>query len=436
MLEQKKNNIVDKWMRILIYFQFIYLLVFDGFFLSIPILSKLHYLTDIVTLMLLLGIIFDWKKLLKIHGWVYYLPMFAYVLVCIISVIINYVKPMLFLWASRNTFRFFIFFFACILYLNHDDVLNIFDKLLKLQFINFPLAIIEFLYFYFLPYGAIDIPSDHVGGIFGIETGCNGRLNIYLCLVLIVCLVDIYEREKFKFLHIFVISTSMLCAALAELKAFFPEAVGILVIISILYIKKLFYRRLLFVKVIVLFAISFALGIVLMFQIYPHSSKVYSDYSYYEKKSSVTYQLGRFGAFSKINEIFFSDSQTKRLFGFGFGNCEYSSFSMFTSDFYREYSYYHYRWFAHQMLYLETGLAGFATFSLFIVTIALQSFVMFLKSKRNRTIAAISVAFAAVVFVTLWYNCTIRTDFGYICYFFLAAVPVLQNERKDKLCSQ
>lgn len=440
MFKQKNKEFVENtlgtWMRILIYCQVIYLLVFDGFFLSFPILSKVHYLTDVVTLMLLLGIILDWKRLFRLHGYIYYIPMFAYIFVCIVTAIINRVDPFLFIWASRNTFRFFIFFFACMLYLRPSDITDFFDKLLKLQFINFPLAIIEYLYFSSLPYGTLDILQDHVSGIFGIETGGNGCLNIYLCLIVIACIVNMYEKGKIGFVHIFTISTSMLCAAISELKVFFPEVVGIFIIINILYFKKILTQPSLFVKISILIIVCFALGMVVMLQLYPYASKVYENYGSYEKKSSVTYQLGRVGAFSKINDLFFRDSVMGRLIGLGFGNCEYSSISLFTSDFYREYYFYHYRWFTHQMIYLETGLLGFITFSMFIISIALQSFVTFLKDKNSRKIAVISISFSAILFVNLWYNCIIRSDFGYICYFFLSAVPVLINGKKELGCSE
>lgn len=418
-------------MKSLIYCQFIFLIVFDGFFMSIPFLSKLHYLIDIVTLVLLLGILFDSKRLIKIHGKLYYIPIIAYILICVFTALINHVDFPLFLWASRNTFRFFIFFFACILYLKRDDILKAIKFLWKLQFINLPLVIVEFIYFYSLPYGAIDIPSDHVGGIFGIETGCNGRLNIYLCLILIICLINIYEKSKLRFVHFFSLASCMLCACFSELKAFFLEAIGIFVIVTILYIKKLFREKILFAKTILLFSLCFCVGIALMFELYPYSIKVYVDYGYYERKSSESYQLGRLGAFSKINEIFFGDSITKRFFGLGFGNCEYSNTSLFTSDFYHNYSYYNYRWFAHQMLYLETGLSGFLAFCSIIISIALQSFVMYIKDKNQREFAVFSIAFSAIVLITLMYNCVIRSDFGYICYLFLAVVPILQNEKKD-----
>lgn len=211
------------FMRGLILAQVAYLFIFYGFFLSVPALSKLRYLTDIVALVLLVGLFFDREKLLKLKGKAYYVPLLVYTAVCIFTAVFGKTEPLLFLWAVRNTFRFFVFFFACVIYIRKDDIKIFFDFLIRLQFVNIPVMLIE--YFYFKPFSKaeIGILADRISGIFGTEIGGNGRLNIYICFILIITLIDIYEKEKMSALNIFSLFNVMMCAAFSELKVFFRK---------------------------------------------------------------------------------------------------------------------------------------------------------------------------------------------------------------------
>lgn len=427
---EKRNT----FMRGLILAQVAYLFIFYGFFLSVPVLSKLRYVTDLITLALLAGLFFDRQRLYKLKGKAYCIPLLVYTAVCIFTAVVGKTEPLLFLWAVRNTFRFFVFFFACVLYIKREDIKRFFDFLIKLQFVNLPVVIIEYIYFKPIPKAERGILADNIGGIFGTELGGNGILNIYLCLILIVVLINYYETEKFKPIHLFSIGNVMICAAFAELKVFFFEAVGIFVICSIFYIKKIIKKPLHFFKIFSYFVFSLFVCYLIMLQLYPYVERDFAGgYSGYEEKTSSVYKLGRIGAFSKINEIFFKDSLPLNLFGLGFGNCEYSSFSFLVSDFYKSYGDYNYRWFSHQMLYLETGIVGFISYALFFVATAVQALVLFHKKKKYRSICVFSIAVAAILFVTLWYNNIVRTDFGYVCYFCLAFVPFLINNDMDSI---
>lgn len=421
----------SSFMRILILAQITYMFLFYGVFASFSLLSKVRYLTDIVTLILAVGLIADRRKLYRISGKAYYIPLLVYTIICIATAVVNKTEPLLFIWAVRNTFRFFIFFFACIIYVRKEDITKFCDFLLKLQLINFPLLLIEYFYFRQFPKKEIGILADRVSGIFGSEIGGNGCLNIYLCLVLIIVLINFFENGKIKPIHILSLANVTVCAAFSELKVFYLEAVAIYIICSIFYCRRIAKNPVQFIKLTVLCVFFLIAGFLLIFGIYPYTRKDFSDLGRYERGTMLEYRLGRVKAFSNINELFFNDSIIKNLFGLGFGNCEYSSFSFLVSDFYKSYGDYNYRWFSHQMLYLETGAVGFVTFASFFVTMAIQSLVMFHKQPENRKIAVFSIAVAAVLFVTLWYNNMARSDFGYVCYFCLAFAPILINSNNE-----
>lgn len=212
--DMKRRN----FMRMVIIFQIVYLLVFNGLFASITVLSKAKYILDVATLILCTGLFFDRLELYKIKGKVYYIPLLVYSIVCIVTAIIYKTDPLLFLWAVRNTFRFFVFFFACILYVRKEDIKRFFDLIIKLQFANLPLMVIQYFYFKPIPKAERGILADHVSGIFGSEIGGNGMLNIYLCIILIYILIDCYDNDKLKPMYILSLANVMVCAAFSELK--------------------------------------------------------------------------------------------------------------------------------------------------------------------------------------------------------------------------
>lgn len=427
-LTEKGRFLEKRWklMRGLIIAQVLYLLLFDGIFLSLPVVSKMHYLTDIVTLLLACGLICDCRSLFKLKGLWIMIPLVLYTIVCVGTAIANHVEFRLVLWAARNTFRFFVFFLACFRYLTRTDYEKFAKFLVRIQFVNFPLAVIETVYCQIFPKKVGAPLGDHVGGIFGMEVGCNSRLNIYLCLILVISLIEVLNRSKGGFRNfILICSTSMLCAAMAELKAFFFEAVALFLICCVLYIRSVKFTTIL--KLFGILAVCSGGAFLAMYQLYPYSVSAFADYGAYEQGAANVYMISRTRAFSQINEMFFKDSIWKRLFGFGFGNCEYASYPIFTSDFYNVYGYLNYRWFSHQMLYLETGAVGFIAFSAFFVVTALQALLVFLRNDKNRAIAAFSVAISTLLLANLLYNNCIRSDFAYVSYLCLAAVPVLLN---------
>lgn len=424
----KRKNI----MRMLLLLEVVYVLLFDGFFQSITYFSWIHYTLDFANLILLCGLSLDIKSISKIKKdlWVF-IPWLLYGIICVLSAVINKVNILLFLWALRNTFRFLIFFVSCIVYIDKEDMMKFLKMIVNLQFVNFPVVIIQFVYFKLNRDQIEGIWFDHIGGIFGIETGCTGNLNFYLSLILIIVLVEVFEKKAITWKYTFVVMSAMLCAALSELKFFFFEVVAFFAVFVVLYIKKVNF--VLIVKSFLILAFWGSVCFFLMYKVCPTSVKYLADYASYEKACSDVYKISRSHAFSDINNFFFGDSIVYRIFGLGFGNCENGRFSFLTSDFFNQYGAYNYRWFSHQMLYLETGILGFITFACFPVFIALHAFRIFLKDDSHRFIAAFTIGVAAITFICLWYNNIIRTDFAYVNYLCLSALLIfLRSDFKSE----
>ena len=121
------------------------------------------------------------------------------------------------------------------------------------------------------------------------------------------------------------------------------------------------------------------------------------------------------------------------MLGYGFGNCEYSSFDFFTSDFYKQYGRYHYRWFAHQHWFLEGGYLGFGLILAFFVLI----FVWCTKYKKwfgeYKNFVLFGQIFSIITILSLWYNAAIKVEIAYVIMFALSApFVIIKNKNRGK----
>ncbi len=417
-------------MKTIILFEIIYVFFIDGFTSFIPVVSSFNYALDLLNVVLICGLLIDIKSVFKIkEAWIF-VPWLIYAVICFVSTMINNVDFLLFAWAIRNTFRFLVLFLAAIIYVSKDDLKRFFNILFNLQYINIPLVIIQHIYFKANAENLEGIYNDYIGGICGFELGVNGRLNIYLAILLVIVLIDVFEKNKLTWQYAFVSLSTMTCAALAEIKFFLIEASLLFILLSIVYIKKINFST--FIKTLLIFGGS----LLLYFVMEPGHVRAVLHYKSYEKGTAEVYKLSRSNPFPQINQLFFDNSIIKELFGIGFGNAEYSRFSFFTSEFFNQYGDYNYRWFSHQMLYIETGLLGFLSFILIPVVAAVQSYIAFLKNKGNRFVSAFTIAVAATIFMNLWYNNSFRSDFAYFTYFCLASFLIFRNHdslNEDKI---
>lgn len=376
--------------------------------------STIMYLLDITNVISMIYIVYAKKtqkilQSLKASSLLKILLILSVVL--IIGDIINLVNPLLIVWAIRNNFRAFIFFFICIVILEKEDVEKIFNILCALQVPNVILS--------FYQYFTLGLNQDYLGGIFGIEQGCNAYTNIYLCIICIYVIV-MYIYKKTRLRKVIIISvSSLIIAAAAELKIFFIEFVVIIVLAVILTRpnRKTF-------SIVVIAGVMLEIGLNTFKVIFPSAYKDLVDISrLVEYNTSVIwgYNISRWGAFKEINQIFFKNNIIYNLFGYGFGNCEYSSVAFFTSDFYKEYGNYHYRWFAHQHWFLEGGYLGFGLILVFFVFIFIWNTKYKKKFEQYKQFALFGQIFSIITIVSLWYNAAIKVEVSYAIMFALAA---------------
>lgn len=331
-----------------------------------------------------------------------------------------------YLWGFRNNFRFFVFFFACTWFLKAESVKQVMRLMDHLFIINFVVVLIQFF--------VLDIRRDYLGGIFGVEIGCNGYMNIFLVITSASYVLQYMNRKESMLACLLRCILALLIAAASELKMFFIEFFLILLLVSIA--TNFSMRKLWIVLAGTLCAL---VGVLLFSKIYPEFAEWFSLEAILSTASAESGYTGR-GDINRLTTVpiilsRFLNSGSEVLFGLGLGNCDYASgIDFLTTPFYRAYEHLHYTWFQLAMVMLETGVVGMALNLLF--------FVMVLIGARKRQKAGTAdpyfcqMAQIIAVMCPLWfvYNSALRSEAGYMAYFVLALPfiqrPAVQNQKK------
>lgn len=293
----------------------------------------------------------------------------------------------------------------------------------KLFYLNVILATLEFLMGY---------SGDNIGGSFGTASGCNGSLNFLLVIISCVYITEYLEKN----VELSKMSIALLCClyltAISELKVFFFELPVIIVIAMIN--AKFSFRK---IVLTVLGTIGIILGVSLMGRFFDGSGfDFFSSNKIAEYMGDRGYtgagDLSRFNAIPKVTKLFFSADRTKLFFGFGLGNCSYSSFEALTSDFFRRYEWLHYHWFADSMIYLETGLIGLIIFESFFVSSFFSCRKLSGSCTRDReekaSIPKMVSIFSVCCLISSVYNIALLVESGYLAYLVLTLPLIIEKK--------
>lgn len=332
------------------------------------------------------------------------------------SICINLVPINLLIWATRNTYRFFVFFWACIYYLDKEDLSNIFETLYWLQWINVFLVVYQF--------SVLKLMQDDLGGIFG-HGGTSGLL-IYSVFLLAYAVSKYISGEYSLFRVLFVLITTSVISVLAEIRVFFVFA--IIILVANILLNKGLGRK---IGILLGAIILFVLAVQLYNNLFPYVSLSINALLKEGSSTGGGYNISRLNAFNEINDIFFKDNVIRNCFGFGFGNCEYSNIALFCSRFYEQYGRYNYRWFAHQWIFLETGYAGVITYILIMIANSFYSIKRYRYCvSENRSWYLICIIMSVACLLSFFYNSLLKADFGYIAFFAMAISGVVFKGEK------
>lgn len=411
-----KTRSLAKW---LIKFQIFYNCVIKFCIGHLGVPSTANYITDLVTLLLV------FLMLKCSHGTIKKssqgILAILFVIVVIISYIGNGYSVTLLLWGSRNLFRFYLFFFACIYFLDINDFDHIMNGLKFLFWINFVLI--------FYQKWILNYIGDACSGLYslGNVSGGNGSINILMYVVLCYILAEQANNKiNIKTLAIYFIS-ALSVAAIIELKYFFIELIVIIAIYTGL--RRRTVKTWIFLLV---FLIAFFCGIDLFQRINPsfegffQIDEIINDSLQY----GVSEQVGRLSGMSiMLNNYLLTPFQ--KLFGIGLGNADYSStFNIFTSNFYRQNYYLAYYFFMSAWMMIETGILGTIIYLFMFILVIIKSWKM-CHTKDFHAYAALMFGISALL--QYFYNQMLRVETsGYLIQLTLALIFIIQKERNHK----
>lgn len=372
--------------------------------------GAVKYLFDIVWVFLLVTMIFRKKR--AISGDAKFL--LWWIIVFFVFTLVNYTarfqSPFYYLWGFRNNFRGYVLFFAVIYYFdeeNAEEALSLFDKMF---YVN---AVLMFVQFFALGY-----KQDNLGGIFGVESGCNGYVNLFFCIMTVINYVR-YSRsgQSFKKMALNIVLMLVL-AAMAELKFYYVEFVVLMLLGAL--VTRFSWKKLV---IIIAGGVAFIIGYRVFISVFPDIDLSISglfEYASSTKGYTSSGDLNRLSFFSTVNSKLLP-TLPDRIFGLGLGNCDYATgVELLSTPFYHKYERMHYGWMSTTFMYLENGMIGLMAFFGFFIMIMLYAVRMKNHGGTNPVFCEIAALCAVAAVMNGIYNISLRIESEYMMYFILA----------------
>lgn len=376
-------------------------------FLGLP--SFVKYIIDICWLGALVSLLFVRRAYIKKDIVPALSIITAFFSIALIVYLFNFQSPFYFLWGIRNNLRFYIAFIAFITFFDVEDI----NSCLKFMDVFFWINAIVVLFQFFV----LGYEQDYLGGIFGVEKGCNAYLIVFFVIISIKAILNYFNDKETAFSCFAKCGVSMIIAVMAELKFFFVIFVIILIVASA--ITKFSWKKV-FIYIVSFFFIMVAS--ILIVEIFGENRAIDIENIVeliFASNYSSARDLGRFTAIPTISNRFLIEPLEK-LFGFGLGNCDTSAFAICNTPFYRSYSYLNYNWFSSAFLFLETGFVGLSLYLIFFVVIFILAYKKSKKANSNKSFCQLGIIMSIVCFILTFYNSSLRMETGYMAYFVLA----------------
>lgn len=379
--------------------------------------SNIKYTMDFIMFMLIVYVISKKRNILSncYKPTVYIFLVFIFW--CTLTSIINGVDFKYYIWAVRCTFRFFAFYYLSSYYLSIEDIKHMFSKFEVLFYINFACVLFEFF--------VIGTRQDNIGGIFGIQSGCNGFMHIFL-IVMLTYTINEYMFKKIKLQKLLIyILISLMCVSFAELKVFYFELLFILSI-SVLF-NSFSFRKL---ALVLSGFFGMIVGLFFLNKYFPESFSMLFDsneiYNYLTAKWAGGKEVTRLTGIEFVNENFFKSNLFYKIFGLGFGNCENSAF--FNTPFSLLYSRTNYRLFTFVMQYLETGFIGLIALVSFYISIFYGATKLTKRSnnEKNRWLSFVRLLVPAILII-VWYGDQTRSEGAYLLFLCLSIFEIIKK---------
>lgn len=359
-------------------------------------------------------LLINWKNLLKasVQVKIILVAVAVFFLSTLVGLILNYQSILYYLWGIRNNFSFFIFFFACVLFLKAEDL----DGYMKGLDILFVLNFLITLYQFFV----LGYEQDFLGGIFGTEPGCNKNTNVFMMIVVTNSIIRYLNQKETAWRCLLLCGMSLVVAALAELKMFILEF-GAIIVLAVLLTK--FSRRKIFLL------IGGCIGALIAIQVLVYIFPLWEGwFSLKEIWETLTDESGYNSGGVEVNRLTaipiawntYLTTWPQKLFGLGLGHCDYTQISFLITPFYVQYGHILYTWFHSGFLMLETGLVGVVLYGSIFAVIFFTTYSIQRKNKDRLEycqLAEILTLMCAALFI---YNDSLRSYAAYLIFLVLA----------------
>lgn len=326
-----------------------------------------------------------------------------------------------YLWGFRNNFRFYIAFFAFVTFLDENDVEGCFHFMDRLFWINVAVSLVQFF--------MLGYKQDNLGGIFGVDRGCNSFTLVFFSVVLSrSALLMMMGKKKAASCVLQLIAASII-AAMAELKVFF--LILVLILVMAMGMTNFSWKKCILAIIAVL---SLSLGSSMLVNIFGSSNEMTLENILnliFAENYSTKSDLGRLNTISVLSSTILHET-VDRWLGLGLGNCDTSAFAICNTPFFQTYSYLNYTWFSSAFLFLETGYIGLILFISFFVVCLGVSMVEMKKYNGNSLNCKIAIIMSVLCAIFTIYNSSLRTEVGYIAYFVLAIPFTNRTEEESR----
>lgn len=406
------------------------LLFFSGILQDFGVPHAVLYLVDVCNLFLAACVLYTKRKIWFQRARMMWIAIGVWLVYMLINAVLHRVPILLVLWAFRNWGRGFVFFAACLTFLNKEDVQRLGKLLFVLYVIHTLLVGAQSILFALQGRLSERMIGDHINGIFGQLIGGNGWSDVFTCAVLMAVMCRDYERGKISVACVFVMLTAMAIAGVQELKVFFYEFAALNAAIPAAFAVQKKLRLSVLLEMLLCAVVSFSIGLWILAELYPaHFAIIIGQRNVleYENGSRGTYKISRVKFIQEINELF-TFNRNQVLFGLGFGNCEFSAVPLLQSDFSQQYEKLGYHFFSSQTLYIEGGVLGLLLFAMIPLSAAMEQGIAILQKKPQFAIRTFGLFFAGLTAVKVTYNNAMRTELSYFNFLLLALFYILISQ--------
>ena len=405
----------------LVYAQIIYCCVYKLLISDFGLPTILNYVTDLLTVVSLIcafskvyreGRAVNWGLTGKAIG--------LFSCIALFSAITGGQGIVLSVWAVRNIFRMFAFFYSCAVLLDSADLRKLARIFTVIYVANICLGAYQGL--------VLHLGTDNISGFFGTETGGNAGMAL-LIIVASTFAVFGYINDEVRAVTAFaVIASSCFIAAIADLKVYYIELV--LLLILAVCLNRLKIKG---IVVVLVFPLVIALAIGYFYSISPEGKDFFTVDSIMGYAGEGGYSnetnLNRFTAVQTLQSLFFP-SMPDALFGMGLGAGQFSQF--FESDTYALWGLaLRWNWFTDAAIFLEMGWMGLISYALIFISMMARAF----RARKEvcpeqawvcRSVAAFGF-FCLVMFV---YNCVLTVEPGCYLAAFILSIPYVLSKKE------